>query len=46
MRYLFRPEIELLLGEAGMSIRAAAEWMTGREPGYDTWGVCFVAGRE
>ena len=44
MRYLFRPEIELLLDGAGMKIIAAAEWMTGREPGYDTWGVCYVAG--
>jgi len=43
MRYLFRPEIELLLGEAGMSLLSAAEWMTGRAPGFDTWGVCFVA---
>jgi len=42
MRYLFRPELEFLLGEAGMKIEAAAEWMTGRQPGFDTWGVCFV----
>jgi len=35
MRYLFYPEVEKLL--------AAEEWMSGREPGLDTWGVCFVA---
>lgn len=43
MRYLFYPEIELLLREAGMVIVTAAEWLTDRRPGFDTWGVCFVA---
>ena len=42
MRYLFRPELELFLGDAGLHINTAAEWMTGRQPGSDTWGVCFV----
>jgi SAM-dependent methyltransferase len=42
MRYLFRPEIELLLREAKMNVVEALEWMTGRNPGFDTWGVCFV----
>ena len=43
MRYLFRPEVELLLAEAKLQLIASAEWMTSRQPGYDTWGVCFVA---
>lgn len=43
MRYLFRPEIESFLQDAGMELLAAEEWMTGRPPGYDTWGVCFIA---
>jgi SAM-dependent methyltransferase len=43
MRYLFLPEIELLLRETGMSILSASEWMSERQPGFDTWGVCFVA---
>lgn len=43
MRYLFHPEIESLLEEAGMRLVKAMEWMTGRQPGFDTWGVCFVA---
>ncbi len=43
MRYLFYPEIEKLLADVGMSILVAEEWMSGREPGLDTWGVCFVA---
>jgi SAM-dependent methyltransferase len=42
MRYLFRPEMELLLRKTGMSIIDSSEWMTGRKPGFDTWGVCFV----
>ena len=42
MRYLFRPELELLLRGAGLSLIDSFEWMTGRAPGYDTWGVCFV----
>lgn len=42
MRYLFRPELELLLRDSGLSLIDACEWMTGRQPGYDTWGVCFV----
>jgi SAM-dependent methyltransferase len=42
MRYLFRPEIDLLLERVGLRILEAREWMTGREPGLDTWGVYFV----
>lgn len=42
MRYLFRPEIEIFLEQAGMQILEATEWLTGREPGFDTWGVSFV----
>jgi SAM-dependent methyltransferase len=42
MRYLFRSEIELLLRETGMGIVEVSEWMSGKEPGFDTWGVCFV----
>lgn len=43
MRYLFYPEVEKLLADVGMTLLAAEEWMSGREPGLDTWGVCFVA---
>ncbi|MFZ4857329.1 MAG: class I SAM-dependent DNA methyltransferase [Desulfuromonadaceae bacterium] len=42
MRYLFRPELDLLLKESGLSIVEIAEWMTGKAPGFDTWGVCCV----
>jgi len=43
MRYLFRPEVELLLEEAGMCLVDQMEWLTCRQPGFDTWGVCFLA---
>lgn len=42
MRYLFRPELDMLLTETGMNIVESSEWMTGRTPGFDTWSVCFV----
>jgi hypothetical protein len=44
-RYLFRPEIESLLNHAGLRLVAFFEWMSGREPGSDTWSVCFVSRR-
>lgn len=43
MRYLFRPEIELLLSNNGMSLVTAHEWMTDRPPGPHSWAACFVA---
>jgi len=42
MRYLFRSEIEILLRKTGMDIVEASEWMSGKEPGFDTWNICFV----
>ncbi len=44
MRYLFRPELDILLKTGGFTLLEEAEWMTGRKPGNDTWSVCFVAG--
>lgn len=41
MRYLFFPEVESLFRNAGMKLVFSCEWMTGKEPGLDTWGVCF-----
>jgi SAM-dependent methyltransferase len=43
MRYLFRPEIELLLAANGMSLVTAHEWMTDKAPGPHSWAACFVA---
>jgi SAM-dependent methyltransferase len=42
MRYLFRPEIAFLCAISGFEIVTQLEWLSGNEPGFDTWGVCFV----
>jgi hypothetical protein len=44
MRYWFLPEIEHLTKEAGFGMLNHGEWMTGKQPGFDTWGVYIVAG--
>lgn len=43
MRYLFTPELELLLARSGFEIVYAAEWLTGAALSYSTWNACFVA---
>jgi hypothetical protein len=43
MRYLFQPEIELLLEQAGFRLVHCEEWMTGKTIGTLTWGACFIA---
>lgn len=45
MRYFFLNEIELLLGQAGLRHMHSCEWLTGRAPGWDTWGVCSIAAK-
>jgi len=42
MRYLFKPEINCLFSEFQMEEIASREWMSDREPGFDTWGIYFV----
>jgi hypothetical protein len=42
MRYLFLTEIELLARAAGFTVQASGEWLTGRIPGENTWGVYSV----
>lgn len=42
MRYLFKPEIDLLLTNYQLEPIKYREWMTNREPGLDTWGVYFI----
>ncbi|HCY35690.1 MAG: SAM-dependent methyltransferase [Candidatus Margulisiibacteriota bacterium] len=46
MRYLFKPELEILLRLNNLKILAVEEWLTGKEPGFDTWGVSFVAQKQ
>ncbi len=42
MRYLFKPEIEIILQKNNLELINYEEWMTGKAAGLDTWGVCFV----
>lgn len=42
MRYLFKPEIDLLLKENALELITYGEWMTGKKAGANTWQVFFV----
>lgn len=42
MRYLFLPELELLLSSTGLQINAAFEWLTESAPTLTTWNTFFV----
>ncbi len=44
MRYLFRPEVEQLLDDAGLALLAGEAWMSGAELGWTSWNATFVAG--
>ncbi len=43
VRYLFKPEIEMFMNGNGFKLLNAEQWLTGENPGFDTWGVCFIA---
>lgn len=43
MRYLFKPEIEAFLNQAGFNLVHSEEWLTGKMLGFDTWSALFVA---
>lgn len=43
MRYLFSPEIHALLNRFQLEPIQSAEWLSQKDPGFDTWGVYFVA---
>jgi SAM-dependent methyltransferase len=45
MRYLFAPEVELLLGAAGLKQRELAAFMADGAPGLDTWTAVFLGGK-
>lgn len=45
MRYLFTPEIDLLLDVAGMRRLAGETWMDGTDLDARSWYACYVAGR-
>ena len=42
MRYLFPEEVERFAGEAGFSVIRTEEFLTGRSPSEDTWGVGYL----
>ncbi|WP_274649488.1 class I SAM-dependent DNA methyltransferase [Paenibacillus humicola] len=42
MRYLFTPEIEMMLDRSGMELESCCEFMTGRDPGERTWSVLYI----
>lgn len=42
MRHFGEPEVALLAEATGFEVLVAEEFGTGRTPGPDTWGVCFV----
>src|SRR5450432_2567260 len=46
MRYLFVPEVELLLESAGLRLKDAHEFQSNRPLGFDTWTAVFVAVHE
>lgn len=43
MRYLYMPEVRSLLDNNGLEFISSEEWLTGKESGFDTWGVCFIS---
>jgi hypothetical protein len=42
MRCLFRPELELILARACLTLGEHGEWMTGRPPGFNTWSAYSI----
>ena len=42
MRYLFPPEIEKFAREAGLTLIRTEEFLTGRTPSEETWGVAYL----
>ena len=43
MRFLFQPEIDLLLDANGFERIGTEEWLSRKPPSLDTWGVCVIA---
>jgi SAM-dependent methyltransferase len=43
MRYLFTPEVEMMLAANDLKLESSREWMTARAPGFNSWNVCYVA---
>ena len=41
MRYFSLPEIELFANKSGFKIISSEEWLSGKIPSFNTWGVCW-----
>jgi len=46
MRYLFEPEVNMLLAQHGMQVVHKEEWLTGNPASDSTWGVVFIVKKE
>lgn len=42
MRYYFPLEIDLLANQAGFAVERSEEFLSGKPPGEDTWGVAYL----
>jgi hypothetical protein len=42
LRYLFKPEVDLLFEQHGFACLAFGEWMTNQEASSHTWNVYFI----
>jgi SAM-dependent methyltransferase len=42
MRHFSTPEIELCAAFTGLKVVKSEEFLTGKEPSSDTWGVCYI----
>jgi SAM-dependent methyltransferase len=45
MRYLFKPELEIIFGICGFQLIKCEEWLSKKDSNKDTWGVCFVVSK-
>jgi len=43
VRFFFIKEMEHYLGQSGFELLSSQEWMTGKAPTKDTFGICFIA---
>jgi SAM-dependent methyltransferase len=43
MRYLFSPEVEMLLAASGLQLKESVAFMSDQALGFDTWTAVFVA---
>ena len=43
LRYVFKPEIELLLSSTNFKLCNYYKWLTTETPGFDSWYVVFIA---